>query len=174
MGGGKGGVPSLKPGPLEKEQAAFLKQQRHDVIEPIQAAGIPAAMPGFVQAFQTSLAAPDRQAIEGQFKQSMNDVMAGAGGRGGMLRRAMTDVSRARAETVANAVNQARQLGISRSLGLLGPAGFPGASTVINAGNQAAATEAQRRFQNAQMQAQAGSSKGGFAGGLMGLGSMFR
>lgn len=170
--GGKGGAPSIGASPLSKEQAKFLKQQRQDIIEPGQAALFPAALPGAVGALSTSLSAQNRQALESQHNQALSNIMS-RGTRGGLMQRMMTTADLARADTVGNAINQARELGQQRSLGLLGPAIFPGASQTIAAGQAAAQGDEARRLQNAQMQAQAGQSKGAGLGGLMSLGSMF-
>lgn len=169
---GKGSTPKIKIGPMEIEQADFLRQQRKNVIEPVQGALMPAALPGAIQAFDTKLMAPDREAIEGQFKQVKNDVMA-SGARGGMLRRNMTLADTERARAVSSAAQQARQTGISRALGLLGPAAFPGAQTVIGGMGNLAAGEQSRAAQNAQLAAQNQSGFGSALGGLASLGGRF-
>jgi hypothetical protein len=169
---GKGGTPKVKIGPLEVEQAQFLRQQRENVIEPVQGALMPAALPGAVQAFSTKLEAPDREAIEGQYSQLRKDIGA-SGARGGLLRRNMTLADQERARTVSNAAVMARQTGIARALGLLGPAAFPGAQAVTAAGGQLAGGEQSRAAQNAQLQAQSQGGLGSALGGLASLGGRF-
>lgn len=169
---GKSGTPKVKIGPMEIEQADFLRQQRRNVIEPVQGALMPAALPGAIQAFSTKLEAPDREAIEGQFKQVKNDVMA-SGARGGMLRRNMTLADTERARAVSSAASQARQTGISRALGLLGPAAFPGAQTVIGGMGDLASGERSRAGANAKLAAENQSGLGGALGGLASLGGRF-
>lgn len=169
---GKSSTPKVKIGPMEIEQADFLRQQRKNVIEPVQGALMPAALPGAIQAFSTKLEAPDREAIEGQFKQAKQDTMA-TGARGGMLRRNMTAIDNARAQTVSNAAVQARQTGIARALGLLGPAAFPGAQTVIGGMSDLTGGERARASANANMAAQNQSGLGSALGMLTSLGGRF-
>lgn len=167
---GKGKVKMPGPGPLENEQAKFLRGQRENVIEPVQAALMPAALPGAIQAFSTKLEAPDREALEGQFSQAKNSIMDQAGGRGGFLRRAMTMNDIARAQTVGNAAVNARQQGITRALGLLGPAAFPGANTTLQAGQGLVNSEQGRAQMAAQASAQQGQGIGSAIGGLASIG----
>ena len=169
MGKSSGKVKLPAPGPLEQAQADFLNSQRTGVIEPVQNALMPSALPAAIQGFNTSLAPPDRQTIEAQYKQSGQDIMNQAGGRGGMLRRAMTMNDLGRAETVANAASNARQLGIQRALGLLGPAAFPGANTVIQGGQAAASGEQARRAEAANAAAGSNAGKGSMIGGGLSL-----
>lgn len=168
MGKG-GGVPSLKPGPLEKEQAKFLQTQRTGIIEPAQATLFAPALGAAAQGFDTSLGARDRQALEGQYNQARNNILQ-TGARGGLMQNMLTNTDNARAESVANAINQARQTGISRGLGALGPTAFPGAQSIIAGGQGAAQSEAQRIAQNAQNkiagQQAAGQGLGSMLGGL--------
>lgn len=163
-------IPTPKPGPLEIAQADFLKSQKANVLDPIQSALMPAALPAASQAFNTTLTAPDRETIEGQFQQSKNDIINNAGGRGGFLRKAMTQNDISRAQAVSSAANQAKQTGISRALGLLGPAGFPGANTTISAGQGLVGSEQNRMNLGAQQQAAQGQGMGSLIGGLGSLG----
>ena len=163
--------PKVKIGPLEKEQADFMRSQRKDLIEPVQGALMPLALPSAMQAFDTRLMAPDREAIEGQFNQAKNDIMAG-GARGGLLRRAMTQADIGRAGAVSRAAVQARQQGIERGLGLLGPAAFPGANTTMSAANSLVGGEQSRNAANAQMKAQGQAQTGQAIGTLAGLAGM--
>jgi hypothetical protein len=170
--GGKGSAPSIGPSPLAKEQAAFLKQQRKGVIEPAQAALLPGMMAGAPQALSTSLDPRSRATLEAQANQARQNIMQ-SGVRGGLMQKMLGTADIARAESVANAANQARNLGSLRSLQLLGPAAFPGAGQVMQAGQAAAQSDEQRRLQNAQMASQAGGGKGEGMMGLMSLGKMF-
>ena len=169
---GKSSTPKVKIGPMEIEQADFLRQQRKNVIEPVQGALMPAALPEAIQAFSTKLEAPDREAIEGQFKQVKNDVMA-SGARGGMLRRNMTLADTERARAVSSAATNARQTGIARALGLLGPAAFPGAQTVIGGMSDLTGGERSRAAANAQMAAQSQQGLGSALGMLTSLGGRY-
>jgi len=170
MGKGGGKVKLPGPGPLETEQAEFLKGQRRDVIEPIQAALLPAALPGAIQAFRTKLDAPEREALEGQYAQAGRDIMSGVGGRGGQLRNLMSLNAMDRARSISNAAINARQTGIQRSLGLLGPAAFPGAQSVLSAGQGLVGSERDRANMAAQAASQQAAGKGNALGGLMSLG----
>lgn len=169
---GKSSPKLPKAGPLEQRQADFLQQQQTGVMQPIQKALLPAAMGPATQAFNTKLTAPERQTIEAQYKQSGNDIMNQAGGRGGMLRRAMTMNDLSRANTVSSAANQAKQQGIQRALGLLGPAGFTGANTNVQAGQSLVGAEQNRAQMGAQAAASQNQGKGQMAGGLAGAGLM--
>ncbi len=169
MGKGGGDVPTLMPGPLEREQAKFLKTQRKNIIEPAQQALFAPALTAATQGFQTNLSAQDRQALEAQHNQARSDIMS-RGTRGGLMQQMLTNADIARADTVGNAINNARQLGIQRGLAALVPSAFPGAQSVM-AGGQAAAGNEMARNQaniNAQIQAQqaAGQGKGATIGGL--------
>jgi len=181
MGGSKGGgVPSLKPGPLEKEQAKFLQTQRENIIQPAQATLFGPALAAASQGFETSLSPRDRQTLEGQFAQNRSNILQ-SGQRGGLMQQMLSNTDTARAESVANAINQARQTGISRGLGAIGPTAFPGAQSIIAGGQNAAQSEAQRIAANQQnkiaAQQAAGQGKGGLIGGLGslagGIGSFF-
>jgi hypothetical protein len=158
MGKG-GGTPSIKIGPLEKEQAAFLKSQRSGIIEPTQAALFQPALSAATQAFNTGLSPRDRGALEGQYNQARENILQRST-RGGLMNKMLTTADLARAESVGNATNQARQLGIERGLGLLGGAAFPSANNIVGGGQAAAQSEQQRRQAQAQMAAQNQAAQG--------------
>lgn len=172
-GGGKGGSPSIKPSPLDKEQAAILKNLEATVGVPIRNIVVPQAMQtlGGPGVFQTSLPAPDREAIEGQYKQAQNQIM-NTGTRGGQLQSRLADLSRDRASDVAGATNQARQLGIERSLGMVNSA-LPNYGQQLSARSAAAQNDTERRLANAKMQASNQSAMGSGLGGLLGLAGGF-
>jgi len=169
---GKSSPKLPKAGPMEQQQAEFLKSQKENVMDPTQKALMPVALPAAVQGFNTNLTAPERQTIEGQYKQSGNDIVNGAGGRGGMLRKAMTMNDLSRATTVATAANNAKQMGIQRALGLLGPAAFPGANTAVSAGQGLVGSEQNRAQMGQQAAASQNAGKGQMAGSLGGAALM--
>ena len=169
---GKSSAKLPKPGPFEQQQAAMLQNQRENIMDPTQKALMPLALPAAAQGFNTNLTAPDRQTIEAQYKQSGNDIVNQAGGRGGMLRKAMTMNDIGRAGTVATAANNAKQMGIQRALGLLGPAAFPGANTAVSAGQGLVGSEQNRALRGQQAAASQNAGKGQAAGGLAAAGLM--
>jgi hypothetical protein len=71
--------------------------------------------------FQTELSAADRAPLEAQYNQAKASLMGGAN-RGGQLRSMMAGLERDRAQSIAGAANQARQLGIGRALQFAGGA----------------------------------------------------
>ena len=168
---GKSSAKLPKPGPFEQQQAAMLQNQRENIMDPTQKTLMPLALPAAAQGFNTNLSAPDRQTIEAQFKQSKNDILS-QNQRGGLLRKNMTMNDIGRANTVATAANNAKQMGIQRALGLLGPAAFPGANTAVSAGQGLVGSEQNRAQMGQQAAASQNAGKGQAAGGLAAAGLM--
>jgi hypothetical protein len=169
----KQSAPTIKTPQAETAQANNLYWLQDNVQKPIIDAALPNALPNLSQAFDTKLAAPDRQNIEDQYAQSKQDILNNAGARGGMLQQSLKDNMLGRASDIASAQNQARQTGINRALGLL-PAGFPGADSTLAASGQLANLGGQRNAAQAnlnyqQNQANAQQSQQLFGG----LGSLF-
>ena len=162
-------APQIKTSQAETNQANNLDWLQTNVQKPIVNTALPQALPALSQAFDTKLAAPDRQNIEDQYAQSKQDILNNAGARGGMLQQSLKDNMLGRASDIASAQNQARQTGITRALGLL-PAGFPGADTTLGASGQLAGLGAQRNAAQANLNYQQNQQNAKLIESLFGLG----
>jgi len=165
--GGKSSGPSLSAGPLEKTQAKILKDVEANLGGPFRQAITPSVLStiGGPGVFQTELPGIDRSALEQQFQQARSNILETSPARGGQLQGALGNLERGRAFDIGSAINQGRQRGIERALGLTSSF-LPGAGQFGQAvGNEQARRMAQFQAQNAAQQ-QAGSG----IGGLLGLG----
>ena len=167
-GKGGGGIPGS---PMDKEQAKKLRSVEKDIGAPTRKLVAPQALEALTtnNAFQTSLPASARQGIEGQFAQAKNDIMAGAGGRGGMLRNALVNNANTRAGTIAKATDDYRQMGIQRAMDTLVPAAIPDAKTQAGQASSIANNQMQRNMAQAQSDAQGQQSMMGGLGAIASL-----
>lgn len=168
MGKGGGGA-KIKASPAEVQQAANLKFQLENVQKPIVGATIGPAIGALSGAFDTSLSAPERETIEGQFGQARENIIGQSGARGGMLQKQLVGLDTARAQDVSSAINQAKQRGTERALTLL-PSAFPGASSTMAAQGNLARLGNERNVASAQQAAEGQRSLFSGIGGLLGLG----
>lgn len=183
-----GGAPKMKTSPAEIASAEIAKRQdlrsqmlERETIDPLRQQMQPQIMQAMAQnPFQTSLSAADRAPIEAQFNQARASMLAGAN-RGGRLRSSMAGLERDRAQSIAGAANQARQLGVGRALQLASGA-MPTAASVQGLEGQAqsglnTAADAFNKRQEADMAAKQRSSAGmssmiGTGVGLLGAAAM--
>jgi len=138
-----GSSPKMKTSPAEIASADIAKRQdlraqmlERETIDPLRQQMQPQIMQAMgMNPFQTSLSAADRAPIEGQYNQAKASMMAGAN-RGGRLRSSMAGLERDRAQSIAGAANQARQLGVGRALQFAGGS-MPTAASVQGLEGQA-------------------------------------
>jgi hypothetical protein len=165
-------APKQKAGPLEN-QAVAQNAQLWAAGEPIRASVIPNAVNTLAtqNPFSTALPGSARGTYEKQFGQAKNSIMNSAGGRGGMLRRALVDNANSRAGAIAKASDDYRQLGIERAMGLI-PSALPNAAATMGGQQQLVSGEQARNKGNVAMQAQGQQATGEGIGSLAGLGMM--
>lgn len=173
-------APKVKTSPLEQATADIARRQdtraqtmESEYLDPIRGIVTPQILEALGQnPFQTSLSAANRGTLESQYGQARNAAM-NTGARGGMLRSMMTGLERDRAQSISQAVSQARELGIGRALQFAGGAvptaagtsGMEGqAMTGLMGANQSAS---QRAMAQAQAQQQSASGYGALAGGAL-------
>jgi hypothetical protein len=161
---GKGGG-SLPKSPTDKEQAKILKELEATIGKPTRALVVPKMLQtlGGEGVFQTTLPSTDRDVIEQQFRRAQTGILNTSPVRGGQLNSQLGQLQRDRAFDVSSAVNQAKQRGIERSLGLISAA-IPNAQSQQQAAAGIAGREQQRNMANAQQQSQKGAGMGGLVG----------
>jgi hypothetical protein len=177
--GGK--APKVKTSPSETAMADIAKRQdlRSQMLEktyldPLMQQQFPMIQEALAtNPFRTTLSAADRAPIEGQYNQARQSLMNTAI-PGGQLRRSMQGLERDRAQSIASAANQARQLGIGRALQLSSGTMPTMASTTgleqsaMSGLGNAAQMFNQRQQSQQQAGAQSAAGWGSLAGGALG------
>jgi len=163
-----GSAPKIKPSPLEIESANQMREYYQNFQQPAQAQVGPQVMQGFASNDLFSKT-PDpfaRDTMEAQFGQAKNSLLNSAPVRGGRLAREMTNLAKDRAMGISGLYAQKGQEARGNLVNML-PAIFPNAGANQAGMNNLAGLDANRRMQQAGMNAQGQQAMGAGIGGLL-------
>ena len=173
MGKGGGKAPKVQQSPTDIQTAAQLKDIEEGFSKPLRGLITPQILGTFANndPISTKMPGSARDMYEQQFDVANRNIQNTAGGRGGMLRRSLVENQNQRASTLSKGMDDYRQLGIERAMGMI-PSALPNAQAQMGAAQSIAGREQAANAANAQMKAQQQASKGEGIGGLVGKGGL--